>query len=131
MVDFNNVFHPSNGVRCLYLRDRRGNPVGLIMSENRDGQSRMGWSLCKRKEDVFRKFDAKVVAFERMTPIPTVMLDSVRLTPMNCALTALSQDASVPHTVSSGARRELNRRRELESVSSSSPGQTILLPCYP
>lgn len=112
-----NMFHPSNGVRCFYLRDRHGNPTGLIMTNVSEAQNKMGWSLCNRRQDVFYKFEAKMVAMERMADVPSVELDGVRDTPMNRALTALSQNEAIPHTVSSGARRELQRRRMLEEYS--------------
>lgn len=106
------MFHPSNGVRCLYIRDRHGVPVGLVMtSAKATGSPSMGWSLCRRKEDVFRKREAKTVASERLTTIPEVSLPSgLTNTPMNRALVALSTDESIPHTIRHGAHQALVQR---------------------
>lgn len=121
-----NVFHPSNGVRCFYVRDRHDNPVGLVMTRQTPDGPQMGWSLCKRREDTFRKLDAKVVAFDRLAPVPSVTLpEGLRDTPMNRALSVLSADMTAPQTVRSAAKREVQRR--LEAGPSSLPP---VEPCY-
>ena len=104
-------FHPSQGVRCFYIRGRHGEPVGLVMTQVVDGVARMGWSLCRRSADTFRKSEAKIVAFARLAPIPATELGmGIRDSAMNRALTVLAGDMSVPQTIRSGAKRELNRR---------------------
>lgn len=106
-------FHPMNGVRCVYVRGRGTQLVGLIMTHMRDGVMRMGFSLCNQSEDTFRKSNAKELAFERLQSIPTVSVDSrLHDTPMNRALTALAMGMveKAPQTIVSGAKRELARR---------------------
>jgi len=109
-----NRFHPSNGYRFLYVRDRQDNPVGVIAST---AAGSMGWSLCKRKLDRFTKTEAKELACDpaRMRDIPRVQTDlrvaGVNDTPMNRTLCALSNDMDVPHTIRQAARQALESRR--------------------
>lgn len=122
-------FHPSQGVRCFYVRGRHGEPVGLVMTSTADGVARMGWSLCKRNADTFRKSEAKVVAYERLTPIPDVTLTSgLRDTAMNRALTILAGDQNVPQTVRRAARDEITYRAEYAPVVSNRPQTVAVTP---
>ncbi len=114
-----NVFHPSNGYRFFYVRDRHDNPVGVIVTRVVSGDAKpiMGWSLCKRKEDRFTRAAARFLATDptRMVPIPPMPPPAViDDTPMNRALTALSKDMTVPHTIRAAAKREIERREDME-----------------
>ena len=104
-------FHPNKGYRCYYVRDRHSHAQGLIMTYSAEGVTKMGWSLCNRKEDVFRKQEARKVAFERMTSIPQVELPKgLHNTPMNRAFVALANDTQIPQTIRSAVKNEIENR---------------------
>ncbi len=97
-------FHPVKGYRCKYLRDRNGNPFGIVMTHVNGSVFRVGWSLCNRKLDTFKKMEARRVAAERMVQVET---DSG----MMCdALEFLANSVDVPHTISQGCRKEIEYR---------------------
>lgn len=106
-------FHPSKGVRCLYLRNRHGVPVGLIMAiTGEDGTVRAGWSVCDRTDRFLRK-QAKEIAFGRAQPLPSVSMDLGELTdtPMNRVLVAFGNGlVPVPSIVAQNARRAARAR---------------------
>mgnify|MGYP003489812861 FL=1 len=109
-------FHPKDGVRCLYLRDRKARPVGLIMCVRDNGIVRFGWSVCDA-QDTFRKTEARQIAHGRLTQLA---VDSVTLpeglsdTPMNRVLVHLSGNVEgVPQIVRHGARRAVKARLAL------------------
>lgn len=110
-------FSPNDGYRFLYVRDRKGTPVGVIASTT---SGHMGWSLCKRNYDYFDRLEAKNIATAptRLRRVPSVdlliRLLNVRNTPMNRALCALSQDTSVPHTIRKAAREALQTRQTIK-----------------
>lgn len=101
-----NQFHPTNGFRCKYLRNRHGNPIGLIMTKVQGDQLLAGWSLCNRKLDVFRKSEARRMAAERLAPIETS--DGSMLS----ALEHFANSTEVPDSVSRGCRHEIAYRNQ-------------------
>ncbi len=133
-----NKFHPSQGVRCLYIRNRHGHHVGLVMTQVSNGVAKMGWSLCKRKAqgknmDVFRKSEAKVVAFSRLAEIPTVEVPKgLNDTPMNRALVALSEsDKSVPQSIRHAASEMIAHRMSLVNAANDQQPEAAPIPTSP
>lgn len=122
-------FHPKDGVRCLYLRGRRGRPVGLVMSVRKDGKTMFGWSMCA-KGDTFRKTDARRFAFERLTELPTdatAPAEGLSDTPMNRVLTHLAGlPTGVPAVIQQGVRRAIAARQAEETERSAESSRMVV-----
>ena len=104
-------FHPTRGVRCLYVRNRHNIPVGLIMAvRDADGTVRAGWSVCA-PEDNFVCAQARQIAHARLQPVLEAPTSEVSDTPMNRALAALvAGSVKAPPLVVQAARRALRSR---------------------